>query len=471
MEPASDPTPDAPPTVPLPLDGERDAGEVIADASTIRLFNSPSFFRLWLAQVVSSLGDWLGFVAITALAARVGGSSPEAAISLVLSARLVPGFFLGPLAGVLVDRWDRKRVMVLCDIGRGLVLASLPFVDTIPGLFFASLLLEILTLLWGPAKEASVPNLVQPQFLTNANSLSLAAAYGTFPLGSAVFALLAKVAEWLGGYDSLRGLRVSQESVAIYVDVTTFFISALMISTIALPRHKKPAGPRRRADMRQTFRELSEGWRFIGTTGVVRAVIFGLATGLFGGGMLVPLGPLFSSEILGGGPSGFGLLLTALGTGVAVGIIGLSVVQRHLPLQRLFVLALFGGGVCILAGASMSSLAPALLAVSLLGLCAGAVYILGYTILQTNVEDELRGRIFATLYTVTRFTILLAFVLAPVISRLLGAASDALFEGEIAIGGVAITLPGVRLALWFGGLIIVISGFVALRNVRDVRSE
>src|SRR3712207_9423286 len=66
--------------------------------------------------------------------------------SLVLSARLIPGFFLAPAAGVLVDRWDRKRVMVLCDVGRGLVLATLPFVDTIVGLFFASLLLEVLTL-------------------------------------------------------------------------------------------------------------------------------------------------------------------------------------------------------------------------------------------------------------------------------------------------------------------------------------
>ena len=448
------------------MDDERDAGDVISDASTIRLFNSPAFFRLWLAQVVSSLGDWLGFVAITALAARVGGSSPEAAISLVLSARLVPGFFLGPLAGVLVDRWDRKKTMVLCDIGRGLVLASLPFVDTIPGLFFASLLLEILTLLWGPAKEATVPHLVQPQFLTNANSLSLAAAYGTFPLGSGVFALLAEVAQWLGRYDSLSGLRVSQESVAIYFDTATFLISALIISTIAIPKHKKPEGPRRRADMRQTFRELAEGWRFIGTTGVVRAVIFGLATGLFGGGMLVPLGPLFSSQVLGGGPSGFGLLLTALGSGVAAGIIGLSVAQRHLPLERLYVMALFAAGTCILAGASMSSLPPALLAVALLGLCAGAVYVIGYTLLQTNVEDELRGRIFATLYTVTRFTILLAFVLAPVISRLLDAASDSLFEREIALGGIAIALPGVRLALWFGGLIILLSGVVALRNLR-----
>jgi dTMP kinase len=433
-------------------------GAPLADVSTIRLFNSPAFFRLWLAQVVSSLGDWIGFVAITAIAARVGGSSPEAAISLVLSARLIPGFFLGPIAGVFVDRWDRKRVMVVCDIGRGLVLASLPFVDTVPGLFFASLFLEIFTLFWGPAKEASVPNLVQPQFLTTANSLSLVAAYGTFPIGSAVFALLAKVAEWLSEYEALEGLRVSQESVAIYFDVATFFVSALMISSIPIPKRVTNGGQRsaRRIDMKQTFHELAEGWRFIGQRGVVRAVIFGLATGLFGGGMVVPLGPLFAST-LGGGSASFGLLLTALGTGVAVGVIGLSVMHRRLPLLHMFVGALFGAGGSLIFAASLSSLAPALGGVALLGICAGGVYILGYTILQVNVEDELRGRIFATLYTVTRFTLLLAFALAPVLARGLEEVSD--------------DFSGVTLTLWLGGAIILVAGVVAARNVRGAKTE
>src|SRR5690606_39017924 len=100
-----------------------------------------------------------------------------------------------PVAGVLLDRWDRKRVMVLADVGRGLVLATLPFVTTLPQLVAASLALEVLTLLWSPAKEATVPNVVPVGHLATANSLSLVAAYGTFPLASALFAGLAKVAD------------------------------------------------------------------------------------------------------------------------------------------------------------------------------------------------------------------------------------------------------------------------------------
>ncbi|MBV9412144.1 MAG: MFS transporter, partial [Acidimicrobiia bacterium] len=73
------------------------------------IFGYRSFVRLWVAQIVSSLGDWIGLVAVLALAARIGKSSPETAVGLVMSARMIPGFFLGSVGGVLIDRWNRKR--------------------------------------------------------------------------------------------------------------------------------------------------------------------------------------------------------------------------------------------------------------------------------------------------------------------------------------------------------------------------
>src|SRR5205085_12588083 len=159
-----------------PADGwpERETAEelveTVREARTMGIFGSPSFFRLWLAQAVSSLGDWIGLFAVLALTARIGKGSPEAAIALVMSARMIPGFFLASVGGVLVDRWDRRKVMVTCDIGRGLVLATLPLVKNVWGLFLASLLLEVMTLLWSPAKEAPVPNLVPADKLASANS-------------------------------------------------------------------------------------------------------------------------------------------------------------------------------------------------------------------------------------------------------------------------------------------------------------
>jgi dTMP kinase len=430
-----------------------------------------------MAQVVSSLGDWIGLVAVLSIAARVGKSSPEAAVGVVMSARMLPGFFLASLGGVLVDRLDRKKVMVTCDIGRGLVLASLPFLDTIAGLFIASLLLEILTLLWSPAKEATVPNLVTSEQLTTANSLSLAAAYGTFPVGSAVFALLTKVSEWLGHYHALHTLRISQESVAIYVDVLTFFTSAILISGIVLPRaeaHERP-----KADFAQTFKDLKDAWRFIGTSPVVRSVMVGLGTGLIGGGMVVPLGPTFSKEVLHGGPAGFGLLLTSLGSGVALGVLGLTAIQRRLPRERIFPLAVLGAGACMFAAASVGTLLIAMAFIVGMGVCAGTVYVVGFTLLQESVSDDLRGRIFATLYTLVRFCLLLSLSLAPLIAGILDrvARQHEFVNGlrvttnTVKVLGFSIALPGTRLTLWLGALIILMAGGLAVTALRGRDSE
>ncbi len=429
-----------------------------------RLLGSSSFFRLWLAQVVSSLGDWIGLVAVLSLAGRIGGNSPEAAIALVMAARMVPGFFFGTVAGVLVDRWDRKRVMVTCDIGRGFVLATLPFIETVWGLVLASLMLELLTLLWTPAKEASVPNLVAVRHLTTANSLALAAAYGTFPIGSALFASLTKVAEFVGRHaGALDFLQLNQESLAIYVDVLTFFTSAALIATLALPRNPRQDG---RIELGRTFTDLKEAWQFIGHSRVVRSVLVGLGTGLIGGGMVAPLGPPFADRVLHAGPPGFGLLLTALGMGLAVGVVGLSTLQKRVPHARLFPPAVLGAGAAMIAAASMSSLGLAMTFIALMGVCAGAVYVLGFTLLQQNVEDDLRGRIFAAVYTLSRLCLLVSLSLAPLAAGLLQGLSDRLLGGEIEIGGLNLALPGVRLTLWIGGTIIIVAGFLAARALR-----
>jgi dTMP kinase len=432
------------------------------------VFGSRSFFRLWLAQVVSALGDWLGFIAVTAIAVRIGGSSGGAAVGLVLSARLIPGFFFGSLAGVVVDRLDRKKVMVACDIGRGAVLALLPFVTQVWELFIISLLLEVMTLMWSPAKEASVPNLVPQSFLSNANSLSLVAAYATFPLASVVYYVLTKVAENLSHYSALQALHASRpDTVAIWFDVGTFFLSAIMISTLALPaRARAPREGDGGIDLAATWRELKEGWQFIRQSPLVRAVILGLATGLIGGGMVVPLGPIFSRDVLKAGSSGFGLLLTGLGMGVAFGIVVVSVVQRRLPHERAFVMAVAAAGGFLLAAASMSVLGLAAVFVGGLGVCAGAVYVLGFTVLQTNVADEMRGRIFATLYTLVRFCLLLAFTVAPLLAQLLDGIAKDWFNRRLSIGAFHVGLPGVRLTLWLGGLIILGAAALAMRALR-----
>lgn len=415
-------------------------------STTVRLFGSPGFFRLWLAQVVSAIGDWIGFLAVVAIAGRVGGGSGAGAISLVMSARMVPGFFLAPLAGVLVDRWDRKKVMVLCDVARAFVLLSLPFINSLWALVVASLLLEVATLLWSPAKEASVPNLVPTGHLTTANSLSLAAAYGTFPIASLLFALLQKAGNSLEHVSALSFARFGQAgSTAIYVDVLTFVASAVFISTLVLPSSRRSRmNDEFDVDFGATFRDLRAGWQFMFTDRVVRAVMLAIGTGLIGGGMIVPLGDVFSREVLGGGAAGFGVLLSAMGFGMAIGVVTLSALQRRLPKKRVFTLSVLGAGGSLFAAAAMSSFPLAVLFVGALGLCAGSVYVLGFTILHETVHDDFRGRIFSSLYTLVRFCLLLSFAVGPLLADRIG----------------------LRVALWLAAVTIIGAGVLSLVSLR-----
>ena len=432
-----------------------------------RVFGTRSFFKLWVAQVVSSLGDWIGIIAILAIAARVSGGS-GAAVSLVMVARVVPGFFLATLGGVIVDRFDRRRVMVSCDIGRAALLALLPFVDSLLGLVLVSFALEILSLLWGPAKDASVPNLVDTKQLTSANSLGLFAAFGTFPLASLAFALLAYAAAWLSGFSTFSSLNVDREFLALWVDGVTFLVSAMIIWRLPIPRAYDRKGER--ADWTATLRDISEGVRFIRHNRLVRGVIIGIGVGLIGGGAMIPLGPVFADQVLGGGSAAFGLLMTTLGFGAAIGVVSLLVFQKRLSRETVFQFAVMATGVSLVAAASVSNTAIAVLLVGLVGAFAGSSYVTGFTVLQENVRDELRGRTFAALYTVIRMCLLISLTISPLWADGWDRVSSALFTDQaIEIGGYTYALPGVRFALWGGGLITFFAGFVSWRAVRRAR--
>jgi dTMP kinase len=414
------------------------------------------FFRLFAAQFSSSLGDWIGLLAILALAQTVSGGT---GIGLVMIARMLPGFVLAPVGGALIDRWDRRKVMVTCDLGRAVLLGLLPFFHHLIELVLISFLIEILTLMWSPAKDASVPNVVEPDQLASANSLGLVAAYATFPLGAAVFAALAGIAKWLGGFHALHFFHANQSSLAIWVDGATFLVSAWLIAHLTLPEERRQAP--RRIDWGATYRDILEGLRLIRSDPMVRGVMTGLAGGLLGGGSIIPLGPLLSTQVLGGGTGGFGLLTTALGVGAAIGVLTLLWLQKRLPRATVFTVAVVACGASIFVAASVSSLAPAMLAAAAIGATAGTGYVTGFTVLQENVADEMRGRIFATLYTVVRLCLLLALTLSPFFANLFGNIAQHLTNGSVHFSRVHVDLPGVRLALWAGGLLTVFSGLAA----------
>ena len=435
-----------------------------------RIFGTPEFFRLWLAQVVSATGDWLGLLAISILAIRVGSGSEGAALSLVLVARIAPGFFFGPIAGVLVDRWDRKKVMVRCDLGRAAVMIALPFVDTILGLVIASLILEALTMLWSPAKEASVPNLVPERYLTTANSLSMIAAYGTFPIGAGLMALFGRLSTALFSAEWADGFRLHEEGLAFYANALTFLIAAGLIFSLDLPHRLKRSKTEKIAlkeRLAEPINDLREGWNFIFVNPVARTVNMGLATALIGGGMLVPLGAIYATEVLNAGDGGFGFLITALGLGMAVGVGLVSWVQRHLSKTKIFTWSLVAAGTFLIVSASTSQIHFSGTMTFCIGICAGSVYVLGFTLLHENVADELRGRIFSTFYLLTRMCVLLALVVGPLLEETFDRLSKRFWERDINIFGYELFVPGVRLTLWLAALIMLIAGLIAIISLRS----
>lgn len=428
-----------------------------------RVFGTREYFRLWIAQVISSTGDWIGLLAILSIAARISDSA--AAVSLVMVARVVPGFFLATVGGVLIDRLDRRKVMVFCDLGRAVLLGVLPFAENLLGLVLISFGLEILTLLWGPAKDASVPNLVDKQHLTSVNSMTLISTFGTIPVASLVFAALAALASWLGDFDALADLRLDQEVLALGIDAISFLVCAAIVWRLPIPHEH----PRRatRVDWLGTVHEIQEGLRFIASHPRVRGVMLGLAVGLVGAGAMVPLGPVFARQGLGGDSATFGVLMTALGLGAAFGVIALSTLQRRLRRETVFELSVMGTGLFLVLGAAFSSLGPSAFAIAFAGAFAGTSYVTGFVTLQESVHDELRGRTFATLYTVIRLCLFLSLVLAPLLADFWEwVVGD---DRTVAIGDGTYTFAGSRLALWTGGVVTLVGGFWARRSV--VRAE
>ena len=256
-------------------------------------------------------------------------------------------------------------------------------------LVVASFFIEIMTLLWGPAKDASVPHFVPEDKLASANTLSLVASYGTFPIGAAIAAALAVVATWLGGFDALSSLKVDKNVVSLWFDAITYVLSAILVFRLPIPKPARDGT--KKLDFASSIREIKDGIRFMRGEAFSRAVIVGLGGGLIGAGAMIPLGTVFASEVL-GSEAQYGVMLTALGTGAAIGIFIVLALQKKLPRDELFGWSVIGVGVFLFAGVAFNVGGIAALFIAATGACAASAYVTGFTLIQEHVSDEMRGR-------------------------------------------------------------------------------
>jgi MFS family permease len=340
------------------------------------------FALLWFGGLISMTGDWLLLAALPFHVYSETGST--IATALIITAELVPNFLLTTFAGVYVDRWDRKRVMVLTSFFSGLAVAGLLTTDAFGVLPVALAVVgtqAALSTLFGPAESALLPRLVKTDELVAANALnalnnSLARLIGA-PLGGITLAL------WgIGG-------------VAI-IDASTFLIGAALIAAIRAPGRADVVEDKPPAHF---WREWREGLRLILRTRAILALFVVLLLMNFGGVMTDPLFAPFIRDIVGAGPAVFGMVLTARAVGGMLGGVVAARLSRRFPTVDLL------AGACIAAGALQLiqfnvPLLPVVLSASfLLGIPAVTSSASVQTLLQERVPDAYRGRVFGSLST------------------------------------------------------------------------
>ena len=425
------------------------------------LLRNRDFRRFFLAQLVSSLGDWIGVIAIAIYAQELSGAT---GVGIVMTARVLPGFIVGPIAGVLADRFDRKRTMVIADIIRAVVIFSLPLFPNLVYLLMASVVLESLTLIWGPAKDAALPNFVKPSHLTHANSLSLLGIYGPWPLASVVYALLATLGKFAGDtVPALSGLQDSPEALALWIDSLTFVFSAVMISTLTIPTTTRRA---EKLDFSAAKRDLVEGLSFVARSKKVRPWIIGIAFTFTAAGGVFSLGIGFVSDVLNAGDRGFAFLIGFLGTGMIIGLLAVGEIAKRIQKDVVFSASILLLGAGLIALASMSSLEAAIPVASALGFFGGAAYSTGYSLMHENTEDELRGRTFSAAYTAIRIGTLLGLGLFPLIAGLLEGRMGGV-EELLSFGSFDVSLPGTRVTLMLAGVFAIAGGFLSMRAIKE----
>jgi len=412
------------------------------------------FARLWWASVIGSTGDWITIFATIALGDTIAGGT---GVLLALISRILPGLLVGAWIGVIADRVDRRVLVVISDLGRGLTVPFLVFATSLPILVAISVMLELLSLVGQPPRNAILPSLVPRESLVTANSLMLGSTYGSAPIGAAFnWALSALPPVTLGGVvPALTG----DLTLSFLVDGVTFFLSAALVASLpaVMTRPANHGTQGAGAEPVSAMADLLEGASFFWQRRSVRRVIVGMTTALVGGGTMIVLGKSFVENVLHADQTGFFAVVTTMGAGAGAGIAAVSMYESRLVRRDLvFAISLLTTGAGLAAAALTATVSGAALWMLVMGFGAGAAYVMGLTHLHEQVSDELRGRVFATLFALMRIGLFLSMALAAPLRALLSG-----------VGFGRLSSP-TRLVIFLGGAVIIFSGLATLWSLRGL---
>lgn len=425
------------------------------------------FRNLWIGLGLSSLGDWIGLLALTALAnqqsgdlaAILGGADEYAlanfAIAGVLLLRVLPALVMGPIAGWFADRLDRRTVLIWGDYVRAALFLSIPLVGSLWWVFAATVLIEAVSLVWGPAKDATVPNLVPRARLEAANQISLATTYGSALPAALLFTALTLSTQF---YDYVFGwLAPDPVDFALIFNAVSFFVSGVVIARL----RDIPRGPADGAAGESPVKVVVDGWKYVGGTPLVRGLVFGIIGAFAAGGVVIALARTYVAD-LGGGDPAYGVLFAAVFLGLGLGMWRGTRILRGLSRRRLFGVALTTAGLLLFPLAALQSLELVTAVTVLVGFAAGVAWITGNTMLGLEVPDEVRGRTFAFVGSMIRLALSIVLAVAPLLAGLIGTHSIELPNTERVL-----VYNGAAWTLLLAAVVMTVVGVVSYRQMDD----
>lgn len=407
-----------------------EANAIAAEPRVEPLNRNRAFLMLWAGQFVSQIGDRLAALAFPWLVYTTTGSA--VGTGAVFAIYTLPYMLFGALAGVAVDRVDKRRLMIAVDLVRAGLILAVPLLATrsLAAVYILAFVIASAGVFFDPARLAILPEIVPPGRLLRANSLISTAENLTEILGWALAGLL---------------LAAVSTSVAFELDAATFLVSA---GALALMRYRAPAREVAERSVRALGRELREGLSFLFRDRGVRANTVMVIVCVAGLGAAYPLTFLFAVRVLGGGTRAFGTLEAAVGVGYLAGSLALVALASRVRKGRVMLAGLAGMGACLALVGVTTSVWTAALPLALFGLANAAVLISVDTYLQQAIPEGLRGRVLGSRFTLTQGTYALS----------------------VLVGGALAGFLDVRLLFAVAGAIVALSALVGLTS-REIRES
>jgi dTMP kinase len=449
--------------------GEEPGKQVSIEISAYRkVLRNRDFMALWVGQGISGMGDWVIVGILLDMVNRMGGPN---GLAIMMTFRFLPAFLFGLLAGAVVDRLERKTLMIICEIARGLLVIGLAFANSLAMICVLVFCIESFSLLFGPARDSSIPDLVGKEEVMTANSMMSTSTYLTMALGTMLATVILGIAALvykLPLVSSITSAQNFQHTFAFILDALTFAVSAMLIFTIALPRRYQGRMPRIPA--KQFWNDFKEGLKFMYENPLTRAILGVMIIGFIGGGSLYILGAPFAQQVLNSVGSKFTLILTFLLFGVVVGAALAPWLSRYFPVSKWFGRAVLGFGLAMLVFAFIDIYVLSLVVIFAGGLILGYLLVTAYTLLHKNLSEDVRGRVFAAFQTIMRTCMLLSMgifaLIASGFNQLIPWSEQNPTGKVLNLGFMSKTFYPAMLALIVGAFVVIAGGIWAIRSLR-----